>query len=74
MRHVYIKARTPELNGKVERSHRSDQEEFYQLLTYTDDVDLQAKLAEWEAFYNYQRPHGAHGGKIPYEVLREKLQ
>jgi transposase len=40
IRHVYIKPRSPQLNGKVERSHRSDQEEFYQLLTYTDDVDL----------------------------------
>ena len=26
--HVYIKPRTPRLNGKVERSHRVDQEEF----------------------------------------------
>ena len=40
IRHVYIKPRSPQLNGKVERSHRTDQEEFYQLLTYTDDVDL----------------------------------
>ena len=48
MRHVYIKPRTPQLNGRVERSHRSDKEEFYQLLTYTDDVDLNEKLAEWE--------------------------
>lgn len=73
MRHVYIKARTPELNGKVERSHRSDQEEFYQLLTYTDDVDLHAKLAEWEAFYNYHRPHGALAGQTPYETLKRLL-
>ncbi len=29
IRHVYIKARTPQLNGKVERSHRTDQQEFY---------------------------------------------
>ena len=34
IQHVYIKARTPQLNGKVERSHRSDQEEIYQLLSY----------------------------------------
>jgi hypothetical protein len=47
IRHVYIKPRSPQLNGKVERSHRSDQEEFYQLLTYTDDVDLNKKLAHW---------------------------
>ena len=45
MEHVYIKARTPQLNGKVERSHRTDKDEFYQLLTYKGDVDLEKKLA-----------------------------
>ena len=73
MEHVYIKPRTPQLNGKVERSHRTDKDEFYQLLTYRDDVDLEKKLATWENFYNFDRPHGAHGGKTPYEALREKL-
>jgi len=29
VRHAYIKRGTPQLNGKVERSHRSDQQEFY---------------------------------------------
>jgi hypothetical protein len=61
-------------NGKVERSHGTDQQEFYQLLTYKDDVDLEAKLEEWERFYNYHRPHSAHFGKSPYEALREKLK
>jgi len=74
VRHVYIKPRSPQLNGKVERSHRSDQEEFYQLLTYTDDVDLNAKLAEWERFYNLDRPHGAFAGKTPYEALRVLIE
>jgi transposase InsO family protein len=32
IRHVYIRPRTPHLNGKVERSHRVDDQEFYQLL------------------------------------------
>ena len=59
IRHTYIKPRMPRLNGKVERSPGTDQREFYQLLTYKDDVDLNAKLAEWEAFYNYHRPHGS---------------
>ena len=40
IRHVYIKPRTPRLNGKVERSHKTDDIEFYQLLSYTGDVDL----------------------------------
>lgn len=74
VRHAYIKPRTPRLNGKVERSHGTDQREFYQLLTYTDDVDLHAKLAEWEAFYNYHRPHGGLRGKTPYERLIEKMR
>lgn len=74
IRHAYIKARTPQLNGKVERSHRSDQDEFYQLLSYKDDVDLTEKLAEWEAFYNFSRPHGAHKGKTPYEILQQRLK
>lgn len=74
MRHVYIKPRSPQLNGKVERSHRTDKEEFYQLLTYTDDVDLNKKLEKWENFYNFSRPHGAFDGKSPYETLRTLLE
>jgi transposase InsO family protein len=74
MRHVYIKPRTPQLNGKVERSHRTDQEEFYQLLTFTDEVNLNAKLSEWERFYNFDRPYGAFGGRAPYEALRDLIK
>ena len=73
MKHIYIKPRTPQLNGKVERSHRTDQQEFYQLLTYKDDVDLIEKLQAWEDFYNFNRPHGAFNGKTPYEVMKSLL-
>jgi transposase InsO family protein len=51
----------------------SDVTEFYQRLTYKDDVDLEAKLTEWKGFYNLTRPHAAHRGKTPYEWLRERL-
>jgi hypothetical protein len=37
----------PQLNGKVERSHRSDQQEFYQLLTYKGDVDLEKRFTHF---------------------------
>ena len=73
--HIYIKPRTPRLNGKVERSHRIDEEEFYRLLegVVIEDADgFNARLQEWENFYNYQRPHGALAGYSPYERLRGK--
>jgi transposase InsO family protein len=53
--HVYIKPATPRLNGKVERSHRIDAEEFYRLLdgVVIDDAGVfNAKLQEWEDFCN----------------------
>jgi transposase InsO family protein len=76
IRHVYIRPRTPRLNGKVERSHRVDDQEFYQLLDkdgISDDIHLfNDKLREWENYYNYHRPHGALDGQTPYERLLAK--
>lgn len=71
--HRYIKPASPHLNGKVERSHLTDHQEFYQLLSYSDDRNLRRQLSEWEAFYNYHRPHMALKGKTPYEILKKKL-
>ncbi|MFC6087612.1 IS481 family transposase, partial [Sphaerisporangium aureirubrum] len=70
--HTYIKPRTPRLNGKVERSHRIDAEEFYRMLdgVLIDDAEVfNDKLREWEDYYNYHRPHGGLGGQTPYERL-----
>jgi transposase InsO family protein len=73
--HVYIRPATPRLNGKVERSHRIDAEEFYQLLqgVVIDESGLfDERLREWEDHYNFTRPHGGLGGQTPYERLRQK--
>ena len=76
IRQTYIKPSAPQLNGKVERSHRIDGHEFYQLLDQngiSDDIHLfNKKLREWEDYYNYHRPHGALQGQTPYERLFEK--
>jgi transposase InsO family protein len=75
--HVYIRPATPRLNGKVERSHRIDQEEFYRMLegVVIDDTGLfNERLKEWEDFYNFNRPHGSLSGQTPYERLREKTR
>jgi transposase InsO family protein len=78
VRHVYIRPRTPHLNGKVERSHRVDDQEFYQLLDrdgIADDIHLfNEKLREWEDYYNYHRSHGALAGQTPYERLLAKTR
>lgn len=43
--HKLIRPRTPQHNGKVERSHRSDQERFYNFLMFYsyDDLLIQMK-------------------------------
>ena len=73
IRHVYINPATPRLNGKVERSHGTEEREFYQLLTYTEDRDLEKQLHAWEQYYNFHRPHFSLKGQTPYEVLRAKM-
>ncbi len=73
--HTYIKPATPRLNGKVERSHRIDAEEFYRMLdgVVIDDTEMfNDKLQQWEDFYNFNRPHGGLDGQTPYERLRQK--
>ena len=42
--------------------------------SHKGDVDLERRLAEWERFYNFDRPHGAFAWQTPYEALRERLQ
>jgi len=72
--HVYIRPSSPCPNGKVERSHRIDDDEFYRMLAgvVIDDTRLvNTKLKEWERFYNFERPQGSLNGLTPYELLRE---
>ena len=44
--HKLIKPRTPRHNGKVERSHRNDQQRFYSYLSFYsyDDLLIQMKV------------------------------
>lgn len=78
IRHLYIRPRTPHLNGKVERSHRVDDQECYQLLDRGDVAEnihlFNDKLREWENYYNDDRPHGALDGQTPCERLLAKTR
>ena len=60
-------------NGRVERSHRTDDEEFYRpyLLHAKDTTHLLTLALHWLYFYNVIRPHFGKGmnRKPPLEVL-----
>jgi len=66
-----IKPRSPHLNGKVERSQQTDLQEFYRTADLKDPA-LNDRLAEWQFYYNYQRPHSSLQGKTPAEAAAEK--
>ncbi|MBV8884801.1 MAG: IS481 family transposase, partial [Chroococcidiopsidaceae cyanobacterium CP_BM_RX_35] len=52
------KPRSPHLNGKVERTQRTDLEEFYCLVDLKS-TDLSKQLQAWQDYYNHQRKHGS---------------
>lgn len=62
---------SPHLNGKVERSQKTDLEEFYAIADLSNFENLREELAQWQFFYNWQRPHGSLKGKTPCEVVAE---
>jgi transposase InsO family protein len=61
---------SPKLNGRVERSHRTHEEEFYEC--YDGDpglAELRPALRAWEDVYNRVRPHQALGYQTPLAWL-----
>ena len=52
IRHKLIRPYTPRHNGKVERSHRKDNEYFYATHKFYSFEDFQTQLARWNRVYN----------------------
>ena len=73
IRHRYIKPRRPQQNGKVERSHRIDAEEFWDLHDFEAQSDAEGPLAAWERRYNHDRFSLALQGRTPVEKLQRLL-
>lgn len=67
--HYLIDPGKPAQNGKVERSHRSDQELFYDQLTGVTLSELKLKLRLWNMYYN-DLEHCGLSGKTPNEMLQ----
>lgn len=68
--HYLIDPGKPAQNGTVERSHREDQEKFYEQNKFKSFKDLQTKLKRWNIYYN-DLEHCGLNGKTPNEFLRD---
>jgi len=67
--HYLIDPGKPAQNGKVERSHRSDQESFYDKGRFRSLRELERKLKLWNNEYN-NLEHCSLDGLTPNEFLR----
>jgi transposase InsO family protein len=71
--HYLIDPGKPAQNGTVERSHREDQEKFYDQNTFRNILHLQKKIKEWNIYYN-NLEHCGLGGRSPNEFLANYLK
>jgi hypothetical protein len=72
--HRLIPPGAKELNGKVERSHRIDEQYFYWQAPTDELGHFNAKQMLWLEFYNRLRLHGGLGYCTPWEKIYERLQ
>ena len=69
--HYLIDPGKPAQNGTVERSHREDQEKFYEQNKFRNFKDLQIKLKRWNIYYYNNLEHCGLNGKTPNEFLKD---
>ncbi len=67
--HYLIDPGKPNQNGKVERSHRTDQEHFYDRFKFKTVIELKSKMKKWNEEYN-NTEHCALNGLTPNEALK----
>lgn len=66
--HYFIPKKSPWWNGKVERVHRTMDEEYYQNPNRVFDTPYQ-----WLRFYNFERIHLSLNGRTPHEKYQESV-
>lgn len=74
--HKLSRPTTPQHNGFVERSRRTDEEEFYRVVDVVrlDDDQLQAAMKRWQDEYNYLRLHSTLKYQSPTQHYLGVLQ
>lgn len=73
IRHARIRPRTPRLNGKVERVHRTMQEELWDSAALGPPAAWSVPLERYVRFYNTERPHTALGYMTPAYYAAQRL-
>lgn len=75
LRHHLIHKSTPNENAVIERTFRTDEEEFFFMMKKApkDYDELKKWFSLWLHEYNYERPHLGINLKTPYEVVANLL-
>ena len=68
--HYLIDPGKPQQYGKVERSHREDQEKFYDRISFNSFSELEYKLKLWNMHYNDLK-HCSLNKKTPNQMVAE---
>jgi transposase InsO family protein len=68
--HKLIPVGRKEYNGRVERSHRTDDEELYRPGKFTNVYERREAAKKFMFYFNNQRPHLALGFLTPMQMLR----
>lgn len=70
--HYFIEPRSPKQNSYVERSHRTDDDEFYdQGNTFLSIKTFMPRLKKWQLEYNTERPHQSLNYLTPHEYFQK---
>lgn len=68
--HYLIDPGKPAQNGKIERFHRTVEEEFYQTNSFKDLNSLRKKFRDYLYYYNNEREHQGLEGLTPLQKLQ----
>ena len=58
----------------IERLWRSLKYECVYLHAWDTGSQAKAEVGQWITFYNYRRPHAAHGGKPPAVIYFNQIE
>jgi transposase InsO family protein len=65
IRHLFIRPRRPQTNGKVERFQQTLKREWGSGQVYRSSDHRATALSHWLNYYNERRPHSSLGGRPP---------